>query len=401
MNVITVSQLNTYIRALLDESAPLKNIFISGEISNFIHYAKSGHMYFTLKDSKSQLKCVMFASSAARLRFVPENGMHVICRGRIGVYEKDGAYQLYAEDMQPEGAGALHVAFEQLKARLEKSGMFDDIHKKPIPACPMKIGVATSISGAAVEDIKNIAKRRFPLCELVLSPTVVQGDNAPQSIAKSVERLDCMPDVELIIVGRGGGSAEDLWAFNTETVANAVFACSTPIISAVGHETDYTICDFVADLRAPTPSAAVELALPDAAQQRSKAVLLQQRINTSICRRMQDERQRLDRVTDNPLLSNPSEIIRTKREYLNMLGKAICTATRNKVTDSAKALRSVTDVLNACNPLAVLSRGYAIVEKDGRPLVSKADITAGSWLGVTLSDGRVDIKISEVKEYGR
>ncbi len=263
INALTVTQVNTYIKAILDENVHLKNIYIVGEISNFLHYFRSGHMYFTLKDENSQLKAVMFSSNASRLKFKPNDGMKVLCRGRISVYDKDGNYQLYVDDMQPDGIGTLAIAFEQLKEKLSKEGLFDEVYKKPVPKFPRKIGVATSDMGAAVEDIKNITKRRYPIAELVIVPTVVQGDSAPDDICKSIKILDCRDDIDVIIVGRGGGSLEDLWAFNTEQVARAVFECNTPIISAVGHETDYTICDFVSDLRAPTPSAAAELAVPD------------------------------------------------------------------------------------------------------------------------------------------
>ena len=262
MTVLSVSKLNFYLRALLEGDAPLQNLYVSGEISNFKRYPTSGHCYFTLRDEKAQLKCVLFAAQGAHLRFAPENGMRVICRGRVSVYERDGVYQLYVDDMQPQGAGALAVAFEQLKSRLAAAGLFDESHKQPIPKYPRRIGVATSAYGAAVADIKQITARRFPAAELVIAPTVVQGDGAPESIARSIEQLDKM-GLDVLIVGRGGGSMEDLWAFNTETVINAVYTCKTPIISAVGHETDFTITDFVADMRAPTPSAAAELAVPD------------------------------------------------------------------------------------------------------------------------------------------
>ncbi len=247
MNVITVSQVNRYIKALLDESAPLRSIFISGEISNFKYYYSSGHMYFTLKDENSQLKAVMFSSYASKLKFNPDSGMKVICSGRISAYERNGEYQLYVDDMQPDGVGALNLAFEQLKERLLNEGVCNDEIKKPLPPFPRKIGVATSDIGAAVEDIKNITARRYPLAELVIVPTIVQGTSASADIVKSIRLLDDIEDIDVIIVGRGGGSIEDLWAFNTEEVARAVIACKTPIVSAVGHETDYTICDFVAD----------------------------------------------------------------------------------------------------------------------------------------------------------
>ena len=262
MNTLTVSQVNRYIKAILDEAQPLNRIYVSGEISNFKHYRQSGHMYFTLKDNSSQLKCVMFAGNNSSLKFTPEDGMSVVCFGKVSAYERDGQYQLYVSSMQPNGLGALALAYEQLKQRLEKEGYFAPEHKKSVPKYPTKIGVATSNMGAAVEDIKNIISRRFPLAEIVICPTVVQGGDASEDIASSVKFLDTL-GVDVIIVGRGGGSMEDLWAFNTMPVIQAVYDCNTPIISAVVHETDFTLCDFVADLRAPTPSAAAELAVPD------------------------------------------------------------------------------------------------------------------------------------------
>ena len=261
MTVLTVSQVNTYIKALIDEAAPLKSIYLTGEISNFKRHFPSGHLYFTLKDEKSQIKAVMFKTSASRLRFEPNDGMKVIIRGRISVFERNGEYQIYAEDMQPDGLGALNLAFEQLKEKLYNEGLFDESYKKPLPKYPSKIGVATSSTGSVIQDIKDVCKRRYPICEIVLVQTLVQGASASGDIVKSIKLLDSMEDIDLIIVGRGGGSLEDLWAFNTEEVARAVFECNKPVISAVGHETDTTICDFVADLRAPTPSAAAELAV--------------------------------------------------------------------------------------------------------------------------------------------
>ena len=295
MTTLTVSQLNRYIKSVLDEANLLQNIYVSGEISNFKHYP-SGHIYFTLKDSASQLKCVMFSSDNTSLRFRPENGMSVVCLGRIGVYEKDGVYQLYVKGMQPKGIGELALAYEQLKETLEKRGWFSPLHKKPIPKYPKKIGVATSNMGAAVEDIKNIISRRFPICELVIVPTVVQGENAKNDIARSVEFLDEL-GVDTIIVGRGGGSLEDLWAFNTIEVAQAVYNCKTPVISAVGHETDYTICDFVSDLRAPTPSAAAELAVPDINSELSYIEDARAFMNKSVNHKILELSQRLDSLS--------------------------------------------------------------------------------------------------------
>ena len=319
INALTVSQVNTYIKAILDENVHLKNIYIVGEISNFLHYFRSGHMYFTLKDDNSQLKAVMFSSNAQRLKFEPSDGRKVLCRGRISVYDKDGAYQFYVDDMQPDGIGTLAVAFEQLKDKLSKEGLFDEIYKKPIPKFPRKIGVATSDMGAAIEDIKNITKRRYPIAELVVVPTVVQGDSAPADICKSIKILDLRDDIDVIIIGRGGGSLEDLWAFNTEQVARAVFECETPIISAVGHETDYTICDFVSDLRAPTPSAAAELAVPDSATLINYFDGIKNRLLSYLHNKIDKEYQLLDNLLINTPLENMNDFINLKYDDLAVL----------------------------------------------------------------------------------
>ncbi|MBR6789350.1 MAG: exodeoxyribonuclease VII large subunit, partial [Oscillospiraceae bacterium] len=261
-DILTVSQINQYLKQTLDEDVQLKSIFIRGEISNFTHHLKSGHFYFTLKDAKSAIKAVMFKWNASQLRFKPSNGMSVIIFGSVQFYERDGVCQIYCTDMQPDGIGALYTAYEQLKAKLEGEGLFDPSHKKQLPAFPKRIGVITAKTGAALQDVINILSRRYPLGELVLIPALVQGEQAPASICTALKQAE-NAELDLLIVGRGGGSIEDLWAFNDERVARTVYACPIPVISAVGHETDYTICDFVADLRAPTPSAAAELAVPD------------------------------------------------------------------------------------------------------------------------------------------
>ena len=261
--VLTVSQVNFFIKSLLEGDGRLQNVLISGEISNFTDHYRSGHLYFSLKDDKSVLKAVMFASAARRLKFRPKDGMKVLIRGRVSVYEPSGQYQLYAEDMQPEGMGALSLAFQQLKDRLSQEGLFDADHKREIPAFPQRIGVITSPTGAAVQDILQITGRRWPLAEIILAPVLVQGEQAPGQIVEALQEMDRRRACDVIILGRGGGSLEDLWAFNEEAVARAVYACTIPVVSAVGHETDFTICDFAADLRAPTPSAAAELCTPD------------------------------------------------------------------------------------------------------------------------------------------
>lgn len=396
MNVINVSQLNMYIKAIFDENVPLNNLYISGEISNFTHYYRSGHMYFTLKDDKAQLKAVMFSSYAQRLKFNPENGMKVICRGRVSVYEKSGEYQLYVDDMQPDGLGALNLAFEQLKEKLFNEGVCSDEIKKPLPLYPKKIGVATSNIGAAVEDIKNITSRRYPLAEIVIVPTTVQGESASNDIVKSIELLDKMPDVDVIIVGRGGGSAEDLWAFNTEEVARAVIACKTPVVSAVGHETDFTICDYVADLRAPTPSAAAELVCPDISVLAGNVKIMSDKINTLINNRLNDEMQRVDELSNSNVLSDFSELIGMYEDNLLVLSRRVNDAYQYSVESLENNFSLLVGKLDALSPLAVLTRGYSVCKKNQNIVKSTNDVEAGDELNIVFADGNIDCVVSEV-----
>lgn len=401
MNVITVSQVNTYIKALLDESAPLRSIYISGEISNFTHYYRSGHMYFTLKDEKSQIKAVMFASYADRLRFKPENGMRIICRGRISVYEKNGEYQLYADDMQPDGIGALNLAFEQLKEKLFKEGVCDDNIKKSLPRYPTKIGVATSNIGAAVEDIKNITARRYPLAEIVIVPTIVQGENAPSDIVNSLKILDNMPDVNVIILGRGGGSVEDLWAFNTEEVARAVIDCKTPVVSAVGHETDFTICDFVSDLRAPTPSAAAELVCPDINSLLSDVSLLKSTLDSQINNIIDNEMQRVTELSESTVLSDYESLISSYAENVNVLTQRIIDSLSYSIESKAMIFSALSGKLNALSPLAVLSRGYSVCRKNDNIVKSVSEIKKSDKITLILKDGCAFCTVDEVIDNDR
>lgn len=397
MNVISVSQLNMYIKALIDESAPLKSIYVSGEVSNFTHYYRSGHMYFTLKDDKSQIKAVMFASYAGRLRFMPENGMKVICRARVSVYEKNGEYQLYAEDMQPDGVGALNLAFEQLKDKLYKEGAFSDDIKKTLPLYPKKIGVATSNIGAAVEDIKNITGRRYPLAELVIVPTIVQGDSACADIVKSLKLLDSMPDVDVIIVGRGGGSIEDLWAFNTEEVARAVIACRTPVVSAVGHETDFTICDFVADLRAPTPSAAAELVCPDVSVLLNYSQEIRKRLDFYINSIIENESIKLDELTESEYLTDYVKVLSAFEDNCSVLSDRLNDAFGYIVENKGFSFGILAEKLNALSPLAVIARGYSICRKKEKILKSIKDICEDDMINIIMNGGEAVCKVTEVK----
>lgn len=399
MNTLKVSQVNTYIKALLDASEPLRSIYVEGEISNFKHYQPSGHMYFTLKDDKSQLKAVMFSSSAYRLRFRPENGMSVICRGRISVYEKSGEYQLYAEDMQPLGLGALNLAFEQLKEKLFKEGVCDPSVKKKLPEYPQKIGVVTSGIGAAVQDIKNITARRYPLAELVIVPTVVQGEKAAPDIVNSIQLLDSRGDIDVIIVGRGGGSIEDLWAFNTEEVARAVIACKTPVVSAVGHESDFTICDFVADLRAPTPSAAAELVCPDLNVQLNRVRSLQYTAELYIKSYIDENSQRLSEICDFSQLADGEALLKPFSDRLSDLSDRLNMYYKQKAEVEFHKFSALAGRLNALSPLAVLERGFAVAKQGEKVISSAFGADIKSELTVAFSDGELKCNITEVIKY--
>lgn len=396
MKPLTVTQVNTYIKALLDEIPHIKNIYICGEISNFKHYYNSGHMYFTLKDEKSQLKAVMFSNDNYSLKFQPENGMKVICFGQIGVYERDGVYQLYCRDMQPQGIGSLTVAFEQLKEKLEEEGLFRQEIKKPIPKYPKKIGVVTSKMGAAVEDIKNVISRRYPLCDIIIVPTLVQGDAASGDIVKSIKFLDSMGDIDTIIVGRGGGSLEDLWAFNTEEVARAVYECSTPIISAVGHETDYTICDFVSDLRVPTPSAAAELAVPDINELRLSLNNLYGGMEQAMHYKLLGLEDKLKALEQSACLNSKAgfydNAIKTFNDYSDKLNSSFKNVLNRKQYD----LSVFAGKLDALSPLNVLSRGYSIATKNSKVIKSTDDICVNDDLKITFMNGNANVKVFEV-----
>lgn len=390
MQIYTVTQINTYIKALLDEIPPIQNAYISGEISNFKHYLQSGHMYFTLKDEKSQLKCVMFSFDNQKIRFKPENGMRVVCFGKVGVYERDGVYQLYCKDMQPQGVGALQIAFEQMKNRLYQEGLFDEEHKKAIPKYPKKIGVATSNMGAAVEDIKNVLSRRYPLAEIVIVPTVVQGDAASQDIVKSIQFLDSMDDIDVIIVGRGGGSIEDLWAFNTEEVARAVYNCKTPVISAVGHETDYTICDFVADLRAPTPSAAAELAVPDIKDLFYKINNLSLQAEKAIDHKIESYEIKLKAFINNPALVNRGKIINQEMDKLCQKRELIFKLLNHKISLKENNLVRLAQGVEALSPMNTLMRGYSLTYKNSNLINSINDVQENDKISIKLCDGDIN-----------
>lgn len=382
--IVEVSQLNAYIKNMLDSDYLLQNIWVKGEISNCKLY-HSGHMYLSLKDNDGVLRAVMFRGAVASLRFMPENGMCVLARGRVSAYPRDGVYQLYIEEMEPEGAGALHIAFEQLKAKLEKEGLFSPERKKPIPRYPNIIGVATSASGAAIRDILNILARRWPLAKVVVHPVSVQGENAAGEIAAAIEAFNNEKEADVLIVGRGGGSQEDLWAFNEEIVARAVANSEIPVISAVGHETDFTICDFVADLRAPTPSAAAELAVPDAEELRAKLRDAEKRLSAQLSFAIRHKREIMERYTLR------LGAVRRKMEELSMAVDALSLraehAIRAKKETEENRLSLCINALDALSPLKVLQRGYAAGMQAGKTIRSVKEIRKEEPIAFRFYDG--------------
>ncbi len=395
--VYSVKDLNSYVKQILDNDDNLKHIFVSGEISNYkAHY--SGHLYMTIKDASASVKAVMFAGNASRLRFVPENGMKVLIFGTVSLFPRDGSYQLYINDMQPDGAGALSIAFEQLKTKLAAEGLFSESHKKPIPKFPGKIGVITSETGAAVQDIFNILSRRFPAAKVILRSAQVQGEGAAQDIAKAIYEFNEQKAADVLIVGRGGGSVEDLWAFNEEVVARAVYASEIPVISAVGHETDYTICDFVADLRAPTPSAAAELAVPDTGELKSDLLSYKLRFLNVMKNMIDRERNRLTVIEKSAALRDPLTKLNESRRELMYFSERITSLTLSEVKRNKLKYTALAGKLDALSPLGVIARGYALAEQDDKVISSVKDVNMSDILNIRLSDGILQTTVTDIKE---
>lgn len=391
--IITVTQLNYYVKSLLDNDSHLGCVFVTGEISNLTDHYKSGHIYFSLKDKGGVIKSVMFAGSARNLKFKPEEGMNVIARGRVSLYEPTGSYQFYVEDMQPDGIGALTLAFEQLKKKLEAKGIFDVEHKKPIPKFPQTVGVITSPTGAAVQDIQNILYRRFPSVNVVLYPVLVQGENAPEQLVCAINTFNEYDCADVIIIGRGGGSIEDLWAFNSEELAYAIYACNIPVISAVGHETDFTICDFVADLRAPTPSAAAELAVPDKDELMSYYKGQQQYLTSIIDGKIIKAQGVLTEYKSIINNNSPEKLCADIENKLNDFALTIKTNMDNRLNIATKNIVSLGGKLEALNPVSVLNRGYTFAEKDGVIVNSAKELKQDDILNLTFKDGTVKTKV--------
>ncbi len=399
--LLTVSQLNRYLKAKFEEDNNLTAVFLSGEISNFTNHYRSGHLYFSLKDESAAVKAVMFASQAQRLRFLPQDGMKVIVRGRVSIYEATGQYQVYVEDMQPDGVGALNLAYEQLKEKLEREGLFEPERKRPLPAFPERIGVITSPTGAAVQDITQILRRRYPLAEVILAPVLVQGEGAAAQLVEALGRFNRLDCADVIILGRGGGSIEDLWAFNEESVARAVAASHIPVISAVGHETDYTICDFVADLRAPTPSAAAELATPDQAELMGLLRSYRYTMCQSQKSRLLRWKQQVDELSACRYLSDPQIWVEEKRQQLTAATDAMTEKMRTLVADHKNQLAALAGKLDGLSPLKVLDRGFVYATgKQGKLLTDAAQAAPGDQLRLQLKNGRIDCTVDAVERSG-
>lgn len=394
---LSVSEVNDYLKMLIDGDRVMANIFVRGEVSNCKQYA-SGHIYFTLKDAEGQLKCVMFRSYASRLTFRLQDGMRVVAHGRISVYKESGQYQLYADEIMPDGVGSLAMQFEQLKRRLEEEGLFDLSRKKLLPSMPGRIGVITSPSGAAVRDIINILGRRFPAAQMILYPSLVQGSEAAQNLIAGLNFFELTKLCDVIIIGRGGGSMEDLWAFNDEHLARAIAACTIPVISAVGHETDFTICDFVADRRAPTPSAAAELAVPDMGELLQSLSGLENHMRQLAAGKVVQEKRMLESICNARVFARPETLLDSFRMKLQLREESLLRNTDAAIAKKKQALGNAAGRLEALSPLSVLSRGYAAVAKNGMTVMRAADVRTGDPLEIRFADGTVTAVAKTGKE---
>lgn len=397
-NVLSITQITEYLRAKLDSDPQLCAVAVRGEVSNYKLYP-SGHHYFTLKDEGAALKCVMFKGNASRLRFRPENGMKLIAMGRISVYPRDGAYQMYCTAMAMDGVGDLYAAFEQLKNKLSARGLFDPAHKKPIPRYPGTIGIITSEAGAAVHDMLRILRKRYPLTRVRLLPVRVQGAEAPGEIAAAIRYANRHSLADLLIVGRGGGSIEDLWAFNDERVAYAIYESRIPVISAVGHEPDVTISDYVADLRAATPSNAAELAVPDQDALRQTLDTMSASMASALSRQIKGARQYLNTLADSPSLKSPTGYLDQKRQRLSLLQNRLVSAQETNLGRKRQRYIGLTAKLDAMSPLKVLTRGYSMVQNErGEVVRSVSQVELGQRIQLSLSDGKLSATVMRKKE---
>ena len=389
MQALSVKQLNLFVKSLIEGDVRLSNVTVTGEISNFKNHYQSGHFYFTLKDEDAQIRCVMFRAYACRVPFAVRDGLKVVLRGRVSLYEKDGQYQFYAEEMHEQGLGDISLQFQQIKERLAKEGLFDEENKRPLPRFPKRIAVITSDTGAAVQDILNITDRRYPLCEIMLCPVAVQGENAVPSMLDALERVYALSNCDAIIIGRGGGSIEDLWAFNSEILARKIYESPIPVISAVGHETDFTICDFVADLRAPTPSAAAELVVPDINEIYNFLNKRSDALKNALLSKYNLNKAKYQSICEKPIFAKPEKLIQQREEQLDYLTEKLVIVFAATLKNQQSRLSNAASKLDALSPLKVLARGYSIAEIDNKPITSINDAEKGDKLTLKLNDGKL------------
>lgn len=389
----TVSQVNEYIKYLIEEEVMLQDIYVSGEVSNFKKHS-SGHYYFTLKDKSSEIKAIMFRSYAQKVKFKIENGLKAVVHARISVFEQAGIYQLYVNSIEPEGIGSLNLAYEQLKEKLFKEGLFDDKYKKPLPKFPLKIGVITSPTGAAIKDIINVATRRFPLASIILYPSLVQGEDAPNELISGIDYFNITNSVDVIIIGRGGGSIEDLWAFNDETLARTIFGSKIPVISGVGHEIDFTICDFVADVRAATPSAAAELATPNLEESISKINSFKSRSISVLQAKIIESKSRLNSICSMKVLKKPETILEIPKIKIENIKSDLVNSIKNRISSTKSTFTNTVSKINALNPLSVLTRGFSVVSNSSGAVVkSIKQVSINSEINIKLSDGAIKASV--------
>lgn len=396
IKTLSVSEINHYIKRLLISDPILSNIHVKGEISNFKLHS-SGHMYFTLKDEHGKIACIMFKGKAEKLRITPQDGMNVVVKGYISLYERDGQYQLYVNEIESAGLGDLYVAFQNLKESLQKEGLFHPNNKKPLPFIPQKIGIITSPTGSAIKDIISVIKRRFHKVDLYIFPVLVQGQQAAPSIVKAIELCNTFKEIEVIILGRGGGSIEELWAFNEEVVARAIHHSRIPIISAVGHETDFTIADFTADVRAQTPSAAGELAVPKLTDLLETINTFHKRLIYAMNTKVTEEKQRIATIKNNYYFKYPLNYVYDEKQHLDYLYKNLLRNTYNKINQKQEQLKSTGDLLNSLSPLSIFSRGYAIaLDEKNHVIKSVNNIKIDDTINISLLDGRINTRVMSI-----
>ncbi len=397
-SAMTVTSLNEYVKAILDRDPVLSEVLVKGEISNFTNH-RTGHFYFTLKDEGGAIKAVMFKGYNSKLKFLPENGMKVIVHGRVSGFVRGGDYQLYAYSMEPDGIGSLYVMYEQLKKKLEAEGLFSPERKRPLPKIPSRVGIITSPTGAAVRDMINVTGRRFPYAKIILYPSLVQGDGAPAQLIRGIEYFNQTNGADVIIIGRGGGSIEDLWAFNDEALARCVAASRIPVISAVGHETDFTICDFAADKRAPTPSAAAELAVPETGELKRKFQNVVGRMELSLTKQLEQYKRRLDAAAKNRVMTSPKYLVDDKRLYILSVSERLESAIARIIDRKKQEFIRNTAKLEALNPMSVISRGYsAVFTGDGVLVKSVKQVKEGDEFSFKLADGKVTGTVVSAEE---